>query len=299
VAAGPPAVDVPTPDTAATGSSPTPPAVTDGTRELTTSAPVIGNSRPVASGGARPGHPARVPDVVLDGLAAWPYDIAAASVIGTAHVAGGSTRQDAYAFGLDPSGRLCVAVADGLGSRPASQLGARAFCEEVVRCTMAGADRDTNIQELMTSAARRVAAMVVDAYAVAARDAACVGVVGLFEGARCVLGRVGDCSAFVLRDGEFEELFADGPGYVNHVTATLVAEEVQNVDTATVTDADMVVLVSDGLANDIRTSAAVRAWLADQWRRPVGPFAAGDALRYRRQGSHDDRTAVAVWVRRP
>jgi hypothetical protein len=28
---------------------------------------------------------------------------------------------------------------------------------------------------------------------------------------------------------------------------------------------------------------------------PLQPFAMGDTLRYRRQGSHDDRTAVNIW----
>jgi hypothetical protein len=41
---------------------------------------------------------------------------------------------------------------------------------------------------------------------------------------------------------------------------------------------------------------ALRTWLAERWARPAMAWAVGDSLRYRRQGSHDDRTAVVVWT---
>lgn len=49
-------------------------------------------------------------------------------------------------------------------------------------------------------------------------------------------------------------------------------------------------------SQDLRTSAAIRSWLGERWRTPLGPYAMGESLRYRRQGSHDDRTAVVVWA---
>jgi hypothetical protein len=99
-----------------------------------------------------------------------------------------------------------------------------------------------------------------------------------------------------LRDGDFVELFTEEAGYVNQVQASLLDDPGAPVDTVTVTDAPILALVTDGLANDIRTSAGVRGWLAAQWSRPTTSFATGDALRYRRQGSHDDRTAVVLWT---
>ena len=56
----------------------------------------------------------------------------------------------------------------------------------------------------------------------------------------------------------------------------------------------MIALATDGLAVDLRTSPGVRKWLGERWVAPLGPFAFADTLRYQRQGSHDDRTAVAV-----
>ena len=57
----------------------------------------------------------------------------------------------------------------------------------------------------------------------------------------------------------------------------------------------VLILATDGLANDLRNSPGIRSWLSEQWSRPIGPFAFCDCLRYQRQGSHDDRTAVVVW----
>lgn len=263
------------------------------TWELPTDAPVIGASRPVVARAPAPGHALRVPDVSLDAWTTGRDRVAAASVIGTAHVATGVCRQDGYAVCRDAAGRVVVAVADGLGSRPASHLGARAFCEEVVR--LAGAGAELGPAQLIVAAAGRAARMVADGYGIPPRDAACVAVLAVFDEHRCELARVGDCTAFTPRGGDFAELFSPDGGFVNQVTATLLGEETTCVDTATVVAPPVVLLASDGLANDIRTSGMVRDWLSARLAGPVGAFAIGNALRYRRQGSHDDRTAVVVW----
>ncbi|WEH16158.1 PP2C family serine/threonine-protein phosphatase [Streptomyces sp. VNUA24] len=60
---------------------------------------------------------------------------------------------------------------------------------------------------------------------------------------------------------------------------------------------DCLILASDGLAEDAFGSPAVRAWLAERWAQPCDAAAMADSLRYRRRGSHDDRTALVVWSR--
>jgi hypothetical protein len=57
-----------------------------------------------------------------------------------------------------------------------------------------------------------------------------------------------------------------------------------------------VVLASDGLAADIRLSKALRRFLDAEWRKPTSAALMLDTLRYRRQGSHDDRTGLVAWL---
>jgi hypothetical protein len=109
------------------------------------------------------------------------------------------------------------------------------------------------------------------------------------------IARVGDVSAFAADpDGQLAELFTSDDGPINVLGESLpgpVASRPQRVHA----EAALLILATDGLANDLRNSPGVRSWLSEQWTRPIGPFAFGDSLRYQRQGSHDDRTAVVVW----
>ena len=88
------------------------------------------------------------------------------------------------------------------------------------------------------------------------------------------------------------ELFAAADEPVNVVRGVLPGTAEPEVIHST---AGMIALATDGLAVDLRTSPGIQRWLSGRWAAPLGPFAFGDTLRYQRQGSHDDRTAVAVW----
>ena len=106
--------------------------------DVTSAAPVIGKVlEAVSPPGSRPECAVhRTPAHLADGIALGrPSKVSAASQIGLAHSVPGSVRQDAYDFTLTPPGRLVVAVADGMGSRPDSQVGAAHFCESVVLAT--------------------------------------------------------------------------------------------------------------------------------------------------------------------
>lgn len=237
----------------------------------------------------------RTPAIVLDGLAAGEYCVAAASLVGTAHMAAGSVRQDAYDFMSTSSGDLVVAIADGLGSRAHSQVGARLFCEGVLFASGA-ADESFAGTELLSAGAAYASRIAHDVYELADDDISFVAAVAVFRDGGCAVARVGDVSAFVVDpEGGFGELFATDSDFVNVVRSSLPGASAEATECAT-SRADTVALVTDGLAGDIRTSPAVRTWLSEQWRTPLGAHAMGESLRYRRQGSHDDRTAVIVWT---
>ncbi len=134
-------------------------------------------------------------------------------------------------------------------------------------------------------------------YGSTGRDAACVAVVGIFDGAKHTVARIGDCSAFSLGAEGLNELFADDATFVNLVRTALLDGPIGDVETVAPDSAATLVLCSNGLANDLRTSPTLRAWLEARWQRPTTAYALLDSLRYRRQGSHDDRTVVVVWPR--
>jgi hypothetical protein len=108
------------------------------------------------------------------------------------------------------------------------------------------------------------------------------------------LARVGDATAFVLRGSEFVEVFPDDGRPVN-VVGAVIPGDMASAQAMTVSLDAPLALVTDGLAIDIRTSPGVRAWLSACWSKPLGPHAMADSLRYRLQGSHDDRTALLIW----
>ena len=237
----------------------------------------------------------------LDGFASGPFHVAAASIVGAGHLATGTGRQDSYGLFADRAGRLYLVVADGLGSRPSSQLGAHLMCESVGllvrdRDDSADAADDPDAADLILAASARTAHVASTAYGLAARDVACVCLLAVVDGTGGQIARVGDASAFILADGTFTELFETDEQWVNQVSASVPDDNVaRTIETMPVPAAGTLVLATDGLVIDIRNSTAVRDWLGTCWRGPVSPFAMGDSLRFRRQGSHDDRTAVVIW----
>ncbi|MCA1707374.1 MAG: protein phosphatase 2C domain-containing protein [Actinobacteria bacterium] len=262
--------------------------------EIPTAAPTIGNVRGLPAPCLAAGVQYRAPMLVLDGLAVGSYYLAGTSQSGTSHLINGSSRQDAYDFVLTATGRLVVAIADGLGSRPTSQVGARLFCEQVM---VAGVTKpDGSARDHLVAAAARAGAVAEAIYELSYDDISFVAAVAVFSSEGCELARIGDVSGFSCRaDGVFEELFAVDGGSINVVAASLPSTTAPSPESSRTLFSDPVVLATDGLANDIRTSAGLRGWLGEQWRRPLGPHAMAESLRYRRQGSHDDRTAVVVW----
>jgi serine/threonine protein phosphatase PrpC len=276
----------------------TPSAAAPKLADLPSVAPAIGRVGGVHLGQVKPGISLRPPAIALDGISAGGFQVAAASMIGASHLQSGQPRQDAYNFMLGESGRLYVAVADGLGSKPYSQLGAHLFVESVlVAAVRAEAEEpgEPDPAELLALASERMERIIAKAYGIDPNTAGCVGAVAVFSERGCVVARVGDVSAFTIRAGSFAEGFPAEGGPVNLVSASMPDEKETDIEVAELDPAAVVVFGTDGLANDLRTSGTLREWLAAQWQVPHLPFGIGDTLRYRRQGSHDDRTAVLVW----
>jgi hypothetical protein len=173
-------------------------------------------------------------------------------------------------------------------------MGARLFCEHVV---VAGVTKpDSSARDYLIAAAARAGAVAEAAYALAYDDISFVAAVAVFSSEGCELARIGDVSGFSCHtNGVFEELFAADGGSINVVAASLPSRTLPTPECRRTLFSGPVVLATDGLANDIRTSAGLRVWLGEQWQMPLGAYAMADSLRYRRQGSHDDRTAVVVW----
>ncbi|MEU4194517.1 protein phosphatase 2C domain-containing protein [Kribbella sp. NPDC026611] len=267
-------------------------------RDLTTSAPVIGKVRPLPPLHVSAGVAHRTPTVALDGLIAGPFHVAAASQAGTAHLIKGEPRQDAYDFVLTPTGRLVVVIVDGLGSRQAAQVGSRIFCEQV---TILGSTTDCTAAEYLLQATVQTSTIAEHNYGLTDDEISFVGAVAVFsetDGESVDIARVGDVSAFALAaDSSFTELFQHDDAALNIVPALLPGKGTPAPEQVRASGDGQIVLTTDGLATDLRNSASLREWLAEEWRLPVGPYAMADSLRYRRQGSHDDRTGVVVWRR--
>ncbi|MBL7258019.1 protein phosphatase 2C domain-containing protein [Paractinoplanes lichenicola] len=275
------------------------PALPTGPRDLPGTAPTIGRAAPPQLGQVNPAIALRPPAVALDGTSAGGFRVAAASLIGAGHLVSGQPRQDSYNFMVGESGRLYVAVADGLGSKPASQLGANLFTESVLIAAAQAEKADPQAEpdpaELLAQASTRTARVVEEAYRLDPRTVGFVGAVAVLDERGCRMARVGDVSAFTMTADGFDEAFTADEGPLNVVSASMPGEKPEQVELVEVAPAGVVAFGTDGFANDLRTSGALREWLAGQWRVPHLPFAIGDTLRYRRQGSHDDRTAVVVW----
>ncbi|MET8848670.1 protein phosphatase 2C domain-containing protein [Amycolatopsis sp. NPDC004625] len=268
-------------------------------------------------------HAARLPSaagwssagIALDAGRAGPYWVSAGSVVGRGHAWAGSTRQDSYALAFSEGGSsLVLAVADGLGSRSRSQLGARHLAAAVAREFVtaeqepAAPDDEVLLLEAITRAQNELTEVWAPAYGVAdTRALACTLAVVVLPadlGTRPVLAaRVGDSTVFTATDAEsepFEAVFPLGDGPINLVSASLPAAgfrddiEIRHLDPAAFSK---LILCTDGVADDVYESPGVRAWLARRWQRPCTERWMLESLGYARAGSQDDRTAVVVWLR--
>ena len=280
-------------------------------RTLATDAPQVGDHlQPLPLPRLAP-TTSSLPGLRADGGTLGDRWLGAASLAGQSHLNGGSTAQDAYQFTLSDDGSLLIAaVCDGMGSRPlTSQIGATLLASllcETARTVTAGqlaADPRAVLGGVLDAACARVTRLrTAGLPGLTDRDLSCTAALALLPATGTGWAtRVGDCAVLRLAGEAWETVFDRDGGPVNMVSAALPhptpAEVAEYAPLAEESPGDCLILASDGLAEDAFGSPAVRAWLAERWSRPCDAAAMADSLRYRRRGSHDDRTALVVWSR--
>lgn len=305
----------PEPPTEVAPPEPTPPAVA--AADALPEPPTIGQvseswrRRLPEAGWPRPGYAA-------DGGSVGSFTVRAASVVGQGHLHRGLQRQDAYHFAALGE-QAVVAIADGVSQKPLAAIGAEVAAFSVVRryverALIAGAGPDGRSfgkADLLADAVddadaevRRAAAEL----AVDPRELSTTMLVAALElergGAVAVtIAAVGNSSAFAMAS---EELPAVLSGPSAQEGASAYGDFVPGpagrarIDRAHLQPEATLVLATDGLADDLLSSPELRRWF---WARLTGsrtPLELAHALSYRRQGSTDDLTALAVSAfRRP
>jgi hypothetical protein len=240
------------------------------------------------------------------------FEVIAASIIGQGHRHNGADRQDAYHL-LAVEGGVALAIADGVSARPLAAIGAETAVYAAVM-SYASATRKGAVREGWDGLIRALSAAV-EASDAATRSVAAELRVKPEELSTTLLiadlrhdseGRVvvttaaiGNSSALRIGPGETLEVI-DGPseggspsGYHEFVPGP--SGRVRNAHSVLPAES-AVMLVTDGLADDLHASATVRDWMRARLADSVTPLEFAHALSYRRQGSSDDLTAVVASV---
>jgi serine/threonine protein phosphatase PrpC len=271
-------------------------------RDNTPGAPTIGEVRPATTPVLNATNWRRLPMHAADGGEIGAWWLSAASLVGMSHLATAHTRQDDYSFGLLSDGSLVAVVADGLGSyAETAQIGATLMVQALVAAMARAGD---HADDLLTVALQQAQEGAIDIgrrmYELSAEQLSCTLVACRVTDAGLVeFVRVGDADAFLWsgEDADFTRVFngRDDSAPVNLVEAACPRARTDQVERIDVPLHARIVLCSDGLAMDIQNSPTLREYLAGAWRQPLSAAAMLESLRYRRQGSHDDRTGLVVW----
>ena len=260
------------------------------------------------------GVPTALPSLRADAGMLGGHWVAAASVTGLKHQVHGTTGQDAFGYTVTRDGSALVLVAcDGLGSRPlTAQIGAE-LITRLLLARAAGLDGAAFLAD-PPAAWRSLAAAVNDetprisaALLPGVEDQALSSTVSACwvslapDRPEAHAFRIGDGNVVGMAGTLLEPHFPIAGGAINEVTGCLPHPnaiawcEYARIDTGAW---DLLAVTTDGIALDIAGSAGTRKWLAERWAMPSGAARMIETLRYRREGSHDDRTAAVVWFPR-
>lgn len=234
-----------------------------------------------------------------------PWQWCGASVRGRAHERDGTANQDAWMVRATDT-RAVLAVCDGLGSKPHSDVGARAGCRAVQSAARAWCARPGAPSELMLRLLH--AEWALGAYPHGGHDAATTCVLAVVRAGRpVVLAQLGDGAAVIARaDGGCDELCDERDGFGNQTTGLGIARSVQEWrvrEVAPLAAGDALMLATDGVSDDLRPDARggfVRHLLAC-CQAPGERGVRLDARRLRRELADwpvdrhtDDRTVVIL-----
>lgn len=253
--------------------------------------PAAGSEPPLRTEGEAPSAAWRA-----DGASTDAWTLRAATVTGVRHRLAAQESDDTYAWAHDGSS-LVVAVADGVGSvagaRTAATRACRAAVSEGLAAVAAGAE----------GAVRAGIAAANDAAAGGGATTIVVAVLcaGGPTGAGSACGRVGDSSAFVVPVGQpaFEVFEPPDPERSVAATQALPSEtaqpEVRSIDLEA---GAVLALVTDGIADPWRDGpTTVGPALSAALQARPEPLALLGLADFSRQGCHDDRTVLCVWLR--
>jgi serine/threonine protein phosphatase PrpC len=258
-----------------------------------------------------------VPDSVLDGADYEGLAIRAASLRGDSHRYNAIVRQDSmgiWRVGEREAAAVLVCVTDGVSSEPLSHRGAAEACR-LLRDAVA-----LDVPDLFKGPKSRIRSAWVDmAGRISDQLTAVAGYLGVAPKAlsttmaaalidlnpldpaqrRFVILNVGDATAFLLSNREFNSLLADPHDTTITSTGTYALPtslgEV-GVDIGTIGPGDMLMVCTDGMSNPMRNKN-VCDQLAEWWgsgRVPSMPEF-GWQMSYRAKTYDDDRTAVCIW----
>ncbi len=222
----------------------------------------------------------------------------AASVVGVRHRLAGLPSDDSYAW-AHHEGVLVMAVADGVGSVPGASGAAERACRAAVAAGVAvgvavgGGDGDPDGAVRAAVAAGNQAAAEGD-------GATTLVVAALLADGRGSVGRIGDSYAFILDgDGAATETFEPPDPDRTDTTTAALPGEVGNAEVRPfeLSGDAILVLATDGVADPWRDGpATVAPALAGALLERPGPAQLLAVADFSRQGCHDDRTIVCVWL---
>ncbi|MCT9934542.1 protein phosphatase 2C domain-containing protein [Planotetraspora sp. A-T 1434] len=258
---------------------------------------------------SRPGplSAVRRPDSEIDGAALPGLEVRAASLRGDAHRYYGTPRQDAMGLWHDGDHLLLACVADGLGSKEESHIGAATACE-VAHANLS----DFLVHAEPVTAARYFIENIADdindradKLQVAPDELSttfCAAVVEELPEAsrhRATIMRVGDCTAWRLHRGVWMPCFQEDEAEAAVATSATRAlpRDVKHVEVghADLYPGDMLLLCTDGLAKPMR-APQVSTQLSDWWRQGPPPLPEFFwQMSFRARTHDDDRTAVCLW----
>ena len=225
------------------------------------------------------------------------FEFAAASLVGKLHLHHGRPSDDAYSHRLISEDRLCVAVADGVGSLPgsgaAARLAAKTVCESY-----------PTVESGEESGLRAAFALANQAVISLARDdllattliaAVCTRKPRTGEMLSLIV-RAGDGGAWVLGpDRSLRPALPPSPVSSEVVSAALPQVPAEpEVVAATIPRGSSLILATDGVAEDITYSPEIHDWLAARLTAELSAIKLSIAISYDLQGSADDRTVVVV-----
>lgn len=230
-----------------------------------------------------------------DGYGIEGFVVRCASHVGYRHMVDVSEREDSYAVVLSADRRcLHAIVADGVGS--ASHAGATAVVASdlIARRLDAGESIDDTLALLGEDLSGTLSNRYPD---VDPHDFATTIIVATVDmrSSSVSVRRIGDSTAFVLRNGQLVCLFDDDGLPETHAVPALVPK----VELATLEiEVDEALLVcTDGVADQLLFSSAVKSVFEEQLVTAPSALDFCRLVGFEARQGHDDQTAVAIWKR--